>query len=315
MRSKSARKYPPTGYWMFLCNPKQWNVDAWLSGTDSDVFYRINNCDREFIKPGHVGILRVSEDRRSHFLRRGAPPLQAGIYAIFQIVGVTRHVATPGDPYSNDSEINSARWRAPLQLMANLLHRPVLVSQLPSAVAYEKIRRPHQASTIPISEEVFRKICSLARCSDIPAEKVPPYMHGVRDKYADAATRMAMTASSTSKYSNGQLVPKRIRNKEFRFPSDESLREYILTLVRRQRGRCAISGLKLLDDNNDTDPEMHCSLDRIDSHGHYEQGNLQVVCRFINRWKSSTSDGDFRRLVKLLRQNEPALVRSRRIRR
>lgn len=45
---------------------------------------------------------------------------------------------------------------------------------------------------------------------------------------------------------------------------------------------------------------MLSSLDRIDSNGHYEEGNLQVVCRFINRWKSDSDDAEFRRLVRLL---------------
>lgn len=31
------------------------------------------------------------------------------------------------------------------------------------------------------------------------------------------------------------------------------------------------------------DPELAASLDRIDSDGHYERGNLQVVCWFSNR--------------------------------
>ena len=50
----------------------------------------------------------------------------------------------------------------------------------------------------------------------------------------------------------------------------------------------------------ETDPEMLCSLDRIDSSGHYERGNLQLVCRFINRWKSDGDVNEFRRLIKVL---------------
>lgn len=44
-----------------------------------------------------------------------------------------------------------------------------------------------------------------------------------------------------------------------------------------------------------------CSLDRIDSSGHYSIGNLQVVCRFLNRWKNDGNDTEFRRLLALLR--------------
>lgn len=48
------------------------------------------------------------------------------------------------------------------------------------------------------------------------------------------------------------------------------------------------------------DPEMLCSLDRIDSNGHYERGNLQIVCRFVNRWSDSV-DAHFRTLVAKVR--------------
>jgi hypothetical protein len=33
--------------------------------------------------------------------------------------------------------------------------------------------------------------------------------------------------------------------------------------------------------------------------GHYELGNLQVVCRFVNRRKNDGSDAEFRRLIGL----------------
>jgi hypothetical protein len=39
---------------------------------------------------------------------------------------------------------------------------------------------------------------------------------------------------------------------------------------------------------------------RADSDGNYEQGNLQIVCRFINRWKSDSNDSAFRRLIELV---------------
>jgi len=45
------------------------------------------------------------------------------------------------------------------------------------------------------------------------------------------------------------------------------------------------------------DDEMKASLDRIDSNAHYEAGNLQVVCRFINRWKGADSNSQFKRLI------------------
>lgn len=48
-------------------------------------------------------------------------------------------------------------------------------------------------------------------------------------------------------------------------------------------------------------PDLSPSLDRIDSDAHHEAGNLQVVARFVNRWKSDDSDKNFRRLLALVR--------------
>ena len=77
-------------------------------------------------------------------------------------------------------------------------------------------------------------------------------------------------------------------------------------LLKEQDSCCAISGLPLQPDGQEDDPELRSSLDRIDSSGHYAPGNLQIVCRFINRWKSDSDDGEFRRLLNLLRVEDGA---------
>lgn len=43
------------------------------------------------------------------------------------------------------------------------------------------------------------------------------------------------------------------------------------------------------------------SLDRIDSAGHYEVGNLQMVCQFINFRKDDSDNVEFQRLLLLVR--------------
>lgn len=115
-----------------------------------------------------------------------------------------------------------------------------------------------------------------------------------------ASLRMARTAMSTAANANGQEVIRNIKNKECRFESENALQEYLKALLKDQDNVCAISSLPLQFDGDSSDPEMLCSLDRIDSKGHYEEGNLQVVCRFINKWKSDSEDAEFRRLIRLV---------------
>lgn len=117
-----------------------------------------------------------------------------------------------------------------------------------------------------------------------------------------AVTRMANTALHTTENANGQQVLRTVKNKELRFAKQQELERYIGELVDRQRGRCAITGLELQFDDEHDDPALLCSLDRIDSGGHYEAGNLQVVCRFVNRWKNDGNDAEFRRLIDLVRR-------------
>jgi hypothetical protein len=121
-----------------------------------------------------------------------------------------------------------------------------------------------------------------------------------------AVTRMAMMTMATVKGSNGQQVLRTVKNKELRFGSQMELERYIAALIDSQEGLCALTGLCLQYDGEHDDPELLCSLDRIDSAGHYEAGNLQVVCRFVNRWKSDGDDGTFRRLLDLVRSQGSA---------
>lgn len=119
-----------------------------------------------------------------------------------------------------------------------------------------------------------------------------------------AIYRMAKTAMDTCAHANGQQIIKTVKNKDMRF-TQESLEKHVGGLVELQDGVCAITGLALQFDTNCYDDEMLCSLDRIDSDGHYEAGNLQVVCRFVNRWKRHGDDANFRRLIKMIQLMDP----------
>ena len=114
------------------------------------------------------------------------------------------------------------------------------------------------------------------------------------------AARMAETAYATAMQS-GQLSVTEKKDKRFAFASKFELEKHILELLEDQEGLCALTGLEMLHDGVDGAPELHCSLDRIDSSGHYERGNLQVVCKFANQWKGASDNEEFKRLIALIR--------------
>ena len=109
---------------------------------------------------------------------------------------------------------------------------------------------------------------------------------------------MADQAEKTAKLANGQTVDHIVKNKDLRL-SKEALIDHLKELLEECGHRCAISGLTLQP--NGPDDQLRPSLDRIDSGGHYESGNLQVVARFINFWKQATPDVEFRRQLAMVR--------------
>lgn len=115
-----------------------------------------------------------------------------------------------------------------------------------------------------------------------------------------AVFRMAHTAMDTTLNANGQEVVRVVKNKEFRFDGIDALQSYLKDLLLAQDNTCAITSLPLEFDGEHTDQAFLCSLDRIDSNGHYEPGNLQIVCRFVNRWKSDSDNDEFIRLIRLV---------------
>lgn len=158
-----------------------------------------------------------------------------------------------------------------------------------------------------ITEDQFLKILDLA------GEYVAPRQQGkakpkapqgaIGDLTEKSIQHMVAQAILTAKNANGQYELRKVKNKEARHAQHE-LTAYVGELVKKQEGLCAISGLKLEPVDAYQDRDMICSLDRIDSSGHYERGNLQVVCRFINRWKSNDDNENFARLLRRVRSKK-----------
>lgn len=113
-----------------------------------------------------------------------------------------------------------------------------------------------------------------------------------------AIERMCRNAESAVKQS-GQPQVTTPKLKLLKMPKEE-LRKTIAGLIEQQGGCCKLTGLSF-QVGEGTDPSYEPSLDRIDSSGHYEHGNLQVVCRFVNFWKGETDNEVFKALLAAVR--------------
>ncbi len=111
---------------------------------------------------------------------------------------------------------------------------------------------------------------------------------------------MRLSVENTVKNANGQIVQRVLKNKELRMTSAE-LEKLIASLLDLQDNRCALTGIPFQFLGPEADKNLLPSLDRIDSAGHYEVDNLQVVCQFINFWKGDSDNAEFQRLLMLVR--------------
>lgn len=111
---------------------------------------------------------------------------------------------------------------------------------------------------------------------------------------------MRLSVENTVKNANGQIVQRILKNKELRMTSAE-LEKVIASLLDLQDNRCALTGIPFQFLGPEADKNLLPSLDRINSAGHYEVGNLQVVCQFINFWKGDSDNTEFQRLLMLVR--------------
>lgn len=181
--------------------------------------------------------------------------------------------------------LSSSMRELPIFIERNSTGHGMYSAALNKFAEYLKLGNPSRTRT-PISEVI--STCAITPSND----------------WSRTAQRMVKTAQQTANASNGQEMLQTIKNKNNAFISLEVFSQHVADLMVRQKFCCAITGIPLLpDDTLGGDEEMRASLDRIDSNGHYEPDNLQVVCRFINRWKGAGQNAQFLSLMGTLRQH------------
>lgn len=162
----------------------------------------------------------------------------------------------------------------------------------------EVLKQPSQGPWI--TAEPGTAVSAVAAVKALPGgvEPVAPPSTPVSstDERARSIAFMVAVAFAARDQSGVERI-KTAKDKQVRFASTAHLQAHLEALW--TSNCCVLSGLKL--DMSGGDAELAPSLDRIDSSKHYEPGNLQVVARFINRWKSDDEQETFLRLLKLVK--------------
>ena len=76
--------------------------------------------------------------------------------------------------------------------------------------------------------------------------------------------------------------------------------EDVITLWEKQQGRCAISDMPMAHEFKNL---RSASIDRIDNSKGYIQGNVQLVCQWVNYAKNNNSDAEIRKVLEEFKHN------------
>jgi hypothetical protein len=143
----------------------------------------------------------------------------------------------------------------------------------------------------------------------LPASR--PFVQETTDFFLDEIRRMATTAVQTVAYANGQSVIAVVKAKDTTF-NREQLEEEIASLLDEQKNCCALTGFKFRTDV--TNKHLRPSLDRKDSSLGYVAGNLQIVTRAANFFKSASDEQDWALKADAMERMAIAIQQNRKLR-
>jgi len=197
-------------------------------------------------------------------------------------------------PAHNHSKRELAWFRAGFKLDRAFEFFELIRQQLDTSILIDRLRWREEAGPAPLPPAQAARPAPAA--SAVPASTDP----SPDSRFEAALDEMLRHAASACEQSGTESASIK-KTKRNLFAGDIAFRQYVRDLIDGQQRRCKITQLPLQFHGEHADSEMLASLDRIDSNGDYAPGNLQVVCRFVNRWKRDDNDANFRRLVALLK--------------
>ncbi len=166
---------PPSGYWIFICNPKKWAIDKFLQRSIAFDTWGVRKADAAKFAPGQLAIVRVGVDRRPLKKLDGAKPLVPGVYAICEVTSVAEPGTGAADDFWGEGQAREAGWpTVKIRYLRTFANNPLTLDRLrsisPNMSTY--LLDGFQASSMPLSEEDFLTVLDALNLDldDLPME-------------------------------------------------------------------------------------------------------------------------------------------------
>lgn len=196
-----------TNYWTFFCSPKKWEIDKFLSTNVEYDLYRVNDWYKNDVKPGQLAVIKVGLDKRNKTELQGRKKLNAGIYAVVEILDIPKLSKEVSEFYIDSEEQGKEKFRVKIRYLKNLLDKPLLLETLKDSEIINQDKyliEGFQRSNMPLKKEAFKEIINLIDggeeiFSNIEPEKTEDYeqIKKLELKYQNASPEVKYKISKT----------------------------------------------------------------------------------------------------------------------
>ncbi|PKM53993.1 MAG: hypothetical protein CVV00_10030 [Firmicutes bacterium HGW-Firmicutes-5] len=163
------RKVDFTGSWIFVCNPKYWDIQNFLLDLKAKKIDRFDSWSIpewqiEAFKPEQYGVIRVGHDTRTKKVRKSNPKLERGIYALVKVVSFPKvKSGDVADAYNLSEEATYMKksYYVELEYIANLIDKPFLLEEMKHNEVFANdpyLIDGFQASSISLAKESLVEI-------------------------------------------------------------------------------------------------------------------------------------------------------------
>jgi predicted HNH restriction endonuclease len=196
---------PP--YWVFVCNPRKWAFDRFLDRSIEFDTWGVRPSDRKKFAPGQLSIVRVGVDNRTVAERKGAPPLEAGIYAVCMVESEAFAGTGASDEFWGEGQGRAPGWpTVRLRYLRTYASQPLTIAALRAKAPKLSPLLLHgfQAASFPIPASDFHTVMALLGESleNVPLVAQPTLANpdelaALEQKYHDASPDVKERVSRT----------------------------------------------------------------------------------------------------------------------